>query len=521
MKLKISCIALLVFPAMALACVNTRNSDFCISYKDITQKSGDHELNLARTYNSQASEIGWFGYGWETPFEIRMTVMPDGSVVVHEYGAEKISYYAPKEGGALQAGVDKIVAVAIQQDKLDPEAAAALRKQLLANEKLRRTRVMRYGIQTQLPIGGIAQSSTCAAATVTRMNGGYRRATCGRGIDYFDLEGRLIRHEENGYKLTIHYEGRYPDRIEDSFGQKLLLKWTAAGHIAEAKPDKATPVVTYDYDDNGNLRHSSEAGGDEYRYEYDGNHNMTQIGYTDRNNKEVQYDEKDRITSVSESDGSKATYTYRYDPNNPSFHYWVTIIRTGADGEQSIREDEFLLTIDAAGVEQLARMIRTEGGRKQDIVFDGQGRIQRVQKFDGGFSEYIYHPTLNKISMVFTEEGSTVFKYDDAGDLIHSYNSQGQSIRLYYNTHKHIIRMVENNRTERTRHRDLTFEYNAQGKPTKITMIGKGTINVEYDEQGEISKVESKQGSAMALEVTMAFQALLRIAKAGGVDFCI
>lgn len=514
MKLRIFCIALLIFPGIAMACVNTRNGDFCISFTDITQKSGDHELNLTRTYNSRASAIGWFGYGWQTPFETRMTVMPDGSVVVQEYGAGKITRYAPKGRDNLQAGVEKIVAVAIQRDTLDPEAAAALRNQLLTNEKLRRAKVMQYGIQTQLSMGDMAKSSACATAAVIRMNGEYRRTTCEQSIDHFDLEGRLIRQEKNGYKLTVHYEGKYPDRIEDSLGQKLFLKWTTAGHIAEAKSDKATPVATYSYDDNGNLRHSSER--DEYRYEYDGDHNLTRIGYTERNSREMQYDEKDRITFMSGSDGSKNAYTYRHDPDNSTLHYWVTTTRTSAEGEQSIREDEYLLIIDAAGIEQPARTTRTEGKRKQDIVFDEQGRIQRIDKFDGGFSEYLYHSALNKISMVFTEEGSTVFKYNKAGDLIRTYNSQGQAIKLGYDSHKNIIRMVETNKTERMRCRELTFEYNAMGKPTKIKMTGKGIISVEYDKQGEIAKVESKQGATMALEVASVFQALLSIVKVGG-----
>lgn len=515
MKIRIFFTALLIFPSIAMAGVNTKNGNFFISYQDITQKSGDHELNLYRTYNSKASEVGWFGYGWGTPFETRMMVMPDGSVVVHEHGAGRENYYAPKEGGNLQEGVDKIVAVAIQRDKLGPEAAEALRNQLLADENLRRAKVVKYGIQSQLPTGGIAQSSACAA--ITRVNDEYRRTTCGEGIDYFDLAGHLIRQENDGYKLTIHYSGKYPDRIEDSLGQKLFLKWTAAGHIAEARTDKAEPILSYHYDEKDNLLLSNEIGGNFYRYEYDGNHNMTRIGYIDNTHMDMQYDEKSLITSVAETDGSKNTYSYRTDPSNPSSHYWTTTTWISATGEQSSREEEFSLTTDAAGVEKLAGLTRTEGQRKKDIVWDEQGRVKRVQKSNGGFSEYTYHPTLNKVSSVVTDEGRTDFQYNKAGDLIRAKNSKGQLIKLDYDSKKRISRMIETNKTKRNR-RELTFKYNALGKPIKIRLIGKGTINVEYDERGEISNVESKQGAAMALAVTEAFQTLLEVVKVAGAD---
>lgn len=517
MKLRIFCAALLIFPSLAMACVNTRNGDFCTSYKDFTQKSWDHELNLTRTYNSRAAEIGWFGYGWGSTFETRMTVMPDGSVVVQENGTGQISYY--NQGSNLQDGVDKIVAMAIQRDKLDTESAEVLRKNLLADEKLRRTNVAKYGIQTQLPIGGVAQSSDCAAATITRINEEYRRNTCGKGVDYFDLSGRLIRQEDDGYKINIHYVGKYPDRIDDSLGQKILLKWTAAGHVAEVSTNKPEPIMGYSYDEQDNLLASKQRDGNSYRYEYDGNHNLTRI-VTDNTQMDMQYDVNDRVASVVETNGAKATYTYRYDPDTPASHFFTTITRIRTTGEQSSRENEFLLTTDAAGIEKLARLTKVEGKQKEDIELDEYGRLKRVQKFGGEIFEYFYNPAIGKLSAYVTDNGSSVFQYSKAGDLIRAYNSNGTLIKLDYDSHRRVSRMVEINKTRHTR-RELTFKYNALGKPIKIKLIGNGEINVKYDEQGEIAKVESGQGAKMALEVTMAFQTLLQVAKVESADLCM
>lgn len=371
-----------------------------------------------------------------------------------------------------------------------------------------------------MPTGGIAQSNDCAAAAVTRINNEYRRTTCGKGIDYFDLTGRLIRQEEGAYKLTIHYAGKYPDRIDDSLGQKLFLKWTAAGHVAEASTDKSERSMDYSYDDKDNLLSSNQKAGDSHRYEYDGKHNLTQIGYANKTHMDMQYDDNDRITSVVETDGAKATYAYRYDPSNPSSHYWTTITWISATGEQSSRENEFLLTTDAAGIEQLSRLTKREGERTEDIQLDEHGRFKRVQRFDGGLAEYFYLPAVSRPSAMVTDKGSSIFQYDKAGNLVRVYNSQGLLIKLAYDSHRNINRMIETNQAKHTR-RELTFKYNTLGKPTRISLIGKGEINVDYDGQGEIAKVESKQGAAMALGVTEVFQALLGVVKVESVDLCI
>lgn len=520
MKIKTFCTALLLLPVLASAGVNTKNGNFYITYRDFVQESDGHELDINRTYNSKATEVGWFGFGWGSIFETRMIVMPDGSVVVHEQGAGRENYYSPEDSSQLQAGVEKIVAVVAERDKLDQEAAAGLRQKLLANADLRTSKVVKYGIQAELPEGATVQSSGCSV--ITRHKNEYQRTTCegsnyfGSGTDYFDLAGRLIRHEEGDYKFTIHYAGKHPDRIEDSLGQKVFLVWNMSGHIQMAWPGTGKPVETYSYDESGNLLKANEIAGNVYNFQYDSNHNMTQIRYIDNTHVDMQYDEKSCITSVTELDGSKTTYAYRTDPNNES-HYWTTVTRTEATGEQSSREHEFSLTTDATGVEKLASMSRTEGQRKQDIILDDQGRVKRVNKSNGSFAEYTYHPNLNKVSAVVTNEGKTEFEYNKAGDLIRAKNSQGQLITLGYDSKKQINRMVETDKSRHTR-RELTFKYNAQGKPAKIKLAGKGEINVEYDEHGEIAKVESKQGAKMALQVTEAFQLLLSVVKVGGVD---
>ncbi len=518
MKLLAFSAALLLIPGLAMAEVNTKNGDFYITYHDITQESGGHELNLSRTYNSKATANGWFGYGWGSPYETRLVVMPDNTVVVRDHGTGQTNYYTPEQGKNLEAGVDKIISEAARHDYLDAAEVEDLRHKLTTDAALRITKVLAYGIQSQLPKGAKAQMRNCPESVITRIDDEYQRTTCGSAVEYFDLAGHLIRQESDGYKFTIHYAGKYPDRIEDTQGLKIFLEWTAAGHIARTQTDQTQPVVHYyHYDEQDNLLLSNEIGGNFYRYDYDSSHNMTQIGYIDHTHMDMQYDESTHIKSVAEVDGSKRSYTYRTDPGN-ALHYWTTTTSTNASGEQSTKEEEFSFTADATGVQRLTHFGDVAGEGMQDVLMDTKGRVIRAHYSNGSVAEYFYHPVLNKISAIVSNKGSSIFTYDTAGNLIRLFNTEGQLIVLGYDSQNRIIRLNETNQTNHT-HRELTFKYNALNKPIQIKLIRKGEINVEYNQDGEIAKVESKQGAKMALAVTEAFQTLLAVVKVGGVGF--
>jgi hypothetical protein len=69
-------------------------------------------------------------------------------------------------------------------------------------------------------------------AMLARSADSYRRKNCDGGDDYFDLQGRMIRHEEDdGYKISANYDGARPQTISDSSGNVLKFTWTASGRL--------------------------------------------------------------------------------------------------------------------------------------------------------------------------------------------------------------------------------------------------------------------------------------------------
>lgn len=99
------------------------------------------------------------------------------------------------------------------------------------------------------------------------------------------------------------------------------------------------------------------------------------------------------------------------------------------------------------------------------------------------------------------------YEYRDQGDLVRVSASDGREIRLEYNAADKIERMIDSEQGT------LDYVYNEMGKPISIAMGDIGTITVAYDAEGNIEKVESPEGQAMALRVTQAFQNLLSLVK--------
>src|SRR5690606_9171426 len=114
-------------------------------------------------------------------------------------------------------------------------------------------------------------------------------------------------------------------------------------------------------------------------------------------------------------------------------------------------------------------------------------------------------------------EGWTKFKYDPKCNLQQAQNAQGKAVLLYYDRNGKITTMLDRD-TKTNAQRKLSFKYNSLGKPVEIAMDNVGKINVDYDNYGEIKKVESAKGHKMALQVTQAFQNLLTIVKPAGVN---
>ena len=511
MKKMVLTLALMVHSLAGLAGVNPKNGDFYISYKDLSVQKNGQALEILRTYNSLSTSVGWFGYGWGSRLETRLIVLPDGSAVIRENGNGRDTFYRTGHVAAIQAGVQRIVDAATRKDGLTPEAAAALATRLLGDERLRVSSTIQYAIQSELQDDG-ALEDECGKGNLVRVPEGYRRLDCNRfgdsepAVDTFDAQGRLIRHElRNGYAVLINHSRDGTSEIRDTLGQRITLARNPDGQVVKAEGGENSVTYTYDGTD---LVGFNDPTDNSYGYSYDRQHNLTQIRYIDDSKMFISYSPgaNGRADAVTERDGTQHTYVYRSDPQDPS-RYSTTLTVTSPSGKTSTRVYEYQDRTSSLGVTQPSRIVAESGSGIRETQFDEKGRTIRKGNSDGGYSDYIYHG--DKLILVLKKDQRTEFHYDAKGKLIQAANSKGKIVDIFYGEASDLICSMVVSKNAGEPRRELKFKYNENGKPVDITLVGVGNIHVAYGEDGEISKVESKDGANMALQVLQAFQDLM------------
>jgi TPR repeat protein len=161
-----------------------------------------------------------------------------------------------------------------------------------------------------------------------------------------------------------------------------------------------------------------------------------------------------------------------------------------------------------------------DDGRRKIVRYNREGQAMRIETPDL-VTSLVYNPDNGKLARV-TEaprygDGDwlqTDFTYDKRANLVRAERSDGRWVELVYPADSDQITEMKTDSGE-----ILKFTYHPElGKPTRIEIVGVGSIDVTYDAYGEIEKVDSPEGHKTALRVTQAFQDLLTLVKPAGVS---
>lgn len=539
MNLKKSLIALSLMPMMAFGGVNLKNGNFYITYTDIVVPGGDHDLEITRTYNSKSTDNGWFGFGWGSLYETKLSVSADGSVVVMENGSGAQTRFVPKEAINVESASRKIVDAMKKKEPMSDVAVQSLVKRLNNDAELRQFYSKKYNIETKLADGTLLYSNDRGIQTIAKEKNGYKRVSSDGKIDYFDNEGKLTKiSDKNGYSVLFEYKGTQLYAIKDTQAKQLLLEWYPDGKM-KSSSYAGDKKANYTYDTKGNLSQSVDVAGNSYKYEYDGNHNLTSITYIDSTKMQVKYDKNSFATDVIERTGESTKYKYENNPKNPDLHYWTTVTKKPIEGAEFSSRYEYEIKTKPDGQQYTYRIATEVEGVKTETIYseccslplkitrgkdvttfeyNAKGLLTKKTSTRGEYVELAYDEKINKITKVVNNDGWTTFQYDKGGNLAKAVNSVGKSVLLIYDRAGKITKMIDQLKDDTKTRRTLSFKYNSLGKPVEIEMENVGIINVAYDNYGEIKKVESKAGAKMALQVTQAFQSLLSIVKPAGVN---
>lgn len=528
-------IVAMMMSSIAGAAVNLKNGNFYVSYTDIVVPGGGKRLEITRTYNSKATEVGWFGFGWGSEFETFLEISSDGSVIIHEHGSGARTRFTPKTTIDAVGAATKIVNEMKKKTVLSEKAASELVDKLAGNAELRHTYAQNFGIQATIAPGSVLYSSDRGPQELVVTQDGYRRDHSDGRQDFFNQSGKLSKIlDKSGYSIGFVYKNGLLESIKDSQAKQIYFSWYPDGLVKEiwSAGDKK---AQYKYKEQ-DLVSSVDIDDNVYNYTYDKSHNMTEISYSDKTKLSIGYDQKNFfVTDVTERNGEVYKYQYGSNPKKPDYHYWTLVTKPGFDGKPVTNRYEYEIKVRPDGSTYTYRIlteingISTEtiyadnslplkivrGSNVTNFEYNSEGLLTKKTSSKGEFVNIEYDNTIKKIKKVTNNDGTTVFDYDPKGNLVKAANNQGKIVFLIYDSKGKISKMVDQEANEK---RILAFKYNALGKPVEIEMEKVGKINVAYDNYGEIKKVESSAGHKMALQVTQAFQNLLSIVKPAGVN---
>lgn len=528
----------------AAATVDMKNANYTESYIDVQVAGSGYSLKVQRIYNSRTVFSGMFGFGWCSEFETSVEKTPEGYLKLQECGAGQEITYKPKNDAGNS--VEKTVAAVVEfYKKTNPnagnESLETLREQLRNDSSLRNRWAKQAGFAaSDVKKGTVFASDNLEVETIEFDGTQYTRNLVDGAAQRFNPAGKLTAlYDKNGNFLKINYSGDTIKEIVDNTGKKLTFSFFPTKRVKEIS---APGGLKAEYKYNGeDLSEVNNMWKNTYKYQYDENHNVTKITFPDNTFKALTYNQKnDWVTSFTDraltGTACKETYDYGSDKTNPKDHFWSTAVKKCGNEIKNEARFEFWLKTRADGKKVLARVLNRSTTETLDITYHPEfGRPTQIKKnafttsfdyFPNGLVRekstastrliYEYKNAYNKVSKVQTEffdvkgkvakRRETSFNYDSRGNLIAAQNSDGQSVKLTYDQRGRIATIIDQAKKE------VQIKYEERsGRPAEITRPKVGTIAVTYKANGEINKVDSNDGPAVATQVASTFNNLLDI----------
>ncbi len=249
-----------------------------------------------------------------------------------------------------------------------------------------------------------------------------------------------------GHQIQFFYdEQSYLIKVIDSSGRSLKIENDSKGRIEYVlapdpdNPDSTFPIVSYDYDANGNLIAVKDAEGNPFQMKHDSNHLITQ--WKDRNGASFHY--RYRRFGIEhrcvEAWGDDDLMHYKFDYHDQIKKTTVTnslgtkTVYYGNDLGMVIREER--------KDEIIERLINEHGeiltevnplGETQSFAFDDQGNTVLETNAAGDSVSMQYNEWNQLVQLVDPNGGKYLFEYDEQAQLISRTDPLGHTTHYGY-----------------------------------------------------------------------------------------
>lgn len=540
MKKAVLAVAFL-FSAQAYSIVDMKNANYSNTWIDMDVPGSGYDLKIVRTYNSRSLFNGMFGFGWCSDFETSMEVNAEGNIKIKECGGGMEITFSPREvtRKEIDATIANIVAKMKAEKKVGVTEAMInnLKNEMAEDDNLRAEYASQYGITVPVREGTKYYANGREVEHIIFNKTHYTRNLPDGSSQRFSPKGNLTHiYDKNGNFLKFDYDKDSIASIQDNNARRLTFKYYPNKKVKSISGPNGL-MADYKFANLDDLSSVKNAWLKTYTYEYDDLHNLTKAGWPDKTFVALKYDKKnDWVLSFTDREKCIENYKYEFSQNDPKNHYWSSVKKTCGKEVVADNKYEFWYQKRTDGQYFLQRVMTTVSGNVTDITYhevfgkplsirrnadrisyeyypDGLVKIKASPNLKQSFE---YDPQIKKVSTVtntiFNEKGvkinakTTQFKYDGKGNLSFAQNSDGQKINMTYDNRGRIATITDQAK------KIVKIEYEDRyGKPSIVTRPGLGTIVVSYKANGEINKVDSKEGPSVAMQVASTFNNLLDI----------
>ena len=409
-------------------------------------------LAFGRTFSTTLSarhQAGPLGRGWWTPWQARLSVRPDGTVVI--------------------VGRDN------SQRRFQPDSRRATAYFSLPND---------HGTLSPLSAGGFILREADGTVSAFRPDG---------RPEYVQ--------DPNGNRVTASYDGAGGlTALTHSAGQSLALAYNPAGLI-ESVTDSAGRTAEYTYDAaNEHLVSVRWFDGRVTRYTYGGGgdaataHALLSVRRPDDSVRHFTYDARGRLSGTYVNDHVGAATFAEEGPTGLRI--------TDASGASSrLYFNQFGLpsrAVDATGrfanvaydaALEVSR-VTDAAGQPSSYRHDAAGNLTQSTNPLGLSTRFQYASPFNRLTGLVDAAGNaTRYDYDARGNLVAVTYADGSVSRATYDARGNLVSAT--NRRGQT----VQYAYNNGGQVTRVTLPGGAEMNYTYGPRGNLLTVADASGT--------------------------
>lgn len=530
----------------ANALVDMNNAGYSNTWTDLEVPGTGYDMRVLRAYKSRTIYNGLFGFGWCSEFETRLETTPEGNLKISECGDGQEIVYSTREltKKEVEGSIKQIITKMRADKKFGSNTAdywKNIESQLYDDSELRSQYARQFGIIVPVKEGTKYMANAKEVENVILSKGVYTRTLPDGSMQRYDANGRLTHmYDKNGNFLKFEYQKDLLTEVQDNNARKLVFKYFPNKKVQRITGPNGL-MTEYKYNQQEDLIWNRNAWAkketDVYTYEYNEFHNLTKANWPDKTSIAIKYDNvKDWVLSFTDRDKCSESYKYEFSTSNPKFNYWSTATKICGKQVLTTNRYEFWHKQLPSGQVVLSRLLTNVNGSIRDITYHdtfgkpvtikiNNDRIDFEYYADGlpktkttatAKLEYTYDNTIKRVATVRTsfinEKGkatiirNTAFRYDAKGNLTYAENSDGQKINMTYDIKGRIQSITDQAK------KVVKIDYEERfGKPQTVTRPGLGSIKVSYKPNGDIAKVDSADGPAVASQVASTFNNLLDV----------